>query len=316
MRGRWMGERLLLAAVAAVLVLAGCGASGDSGGDKAGGGEAPAVGSPEPARDAGASTPSQAAGQGGGAAGTTGSAGAIRLVDPGARIVRTANIRLEVGEGKLPSTIDQATTAMTRFDGTYVASNVTVPDDADGITTGQVTFRVPVANYEQALRELKGLGRYLGEDSSSKDVSSEFVDLNAQLTAWKAQERTYLKLLERARSINDVIAIQNQLSQAQQNIERLQGQINFLDDQSARSTIVLDLTEPGAAAAEPKGLLAKSWALAIDGLLAIAAATMVMAIWSLPFVLLGVIVFLVVRALRRSRQAPVAPPPAAPSAQA
>jgi Domain of unknown function (DUF4349) len=310
MQGRRMGGRVLAAAVVAML-LAGC-ASG--GGDQAGGGEAPSVGAPEPARDAGGTAQAQAPG-GGGAAATTGSAGTIRLADPGARIVRTANVRLEVGEGALASTIDRATAVVTKLDGTYVASNTTVADDGDGgAATGQVTFRVPVAAYEQALRELKGLGRYLGEDSSSKDVSSEFVDLNAQLTAWKAQERTYLKLLERARSINDVIAIQNQLSQVQQNIERLQGQINFLDDQSARSTIVLDLTEPGAAAAEPRGLLARAWAFALDGLLTMAAAAMVLAIWSLPLLLLGAIVLLGVRALRRSRRTPSSPP--APSAQA
>jgi hypothetical protein len=301
MDGRSMGGRLLLAALVAVLVLGGCSAGS---GDRTGWGEAPAAGGGGPARDAGTAS-ARAPGQ-------TGAASPIRLADPAARIVRTAKVRLEVEEGTLPAVIDRATAVVTKLDGAYVASNTTVGGDSgDGVTTGEVTFRVPVAAYEQALRELKGLGRYLGEDSGSKDVSSEFVDLNAQLTAWKAQERTYLRLLERARSINDVIAIQNQLSQAQQNIERLQGQINYLDDQSARSTIVLDLTEPGGAGGEPTGLLARAWAVALDGLLRMVAGAMVLAIWSLPFLLLGAITVALVRTLRRSRRAQ-----AAPSAQA
>jgi hypothetical protein len=323
MRGRSFGGRLVLAvAVAAlVLVLAGCGAGSK---DQSGGEASPGIPGPETARDSGSSTPPEQA-KGGAvtgpaavAGGATGAGTAtIRLADPGARIVRTANVRLEVGEGKLPSTIDRAGAIVTKLSGTYVSSNTTVGDDSNGgVTSGQVTFRVPVASYEQALRELKGLGRYLGEDSGSKDVSSEFVDLNAQLTAWKAQERTYLRLLDRARSIGDVIAIQNQLSQAQQNIERLQGQINFLDDQSARSTIVLDLTEPGGAVSRPKGLLAKSWEVAVDGLLAILAAVIVLTIWSAPFLVVAAIVVVVVRALRRSRRGSAASPPATPSAQA
>ena len=104
-----------------------------------------------------------------------------------------------------------------------------------------------------------------------------------------------------------IIAIQNQLSEAQQNIERLQGQINYLADQSARSTIVLDLSEPGAATAS-KGILARSWEVAVNGLVGIGAAIMVALIWSLPFVLVGGIVVVVVRQVRRGRrQGPVTP---------
>ena len=56
------------------------------------------------------------------------------------------------------------------------------------------------------------------------------------------------RLLDRAKSVTDVIAVQNQLQQVQSNIERLQGQLDHLEDQSSFSTIVLRLTEPGAAA--------------------------------------------------------------------
>jgi hypothetical protein len=300
MRGHKGGRRLLVGLVAlAALALAGCSGGG---GDQAGGVQS------QPVTESGSSGPGVAKDQAGaGTAASPAAGAAVRLGDPNTKLVRTANVRLEVGKGRLSDTIDRASAVVTRLDGDYVGSSTTVPrGGSDDVATGQVTFRVPVAAYEQALRELKGLGRYLGEESSSKDVSSEYVDLNAQLKAWKAQEATYLKLLERARSINDVIAIQNQLSEAQQNIERLQGQINYLGDQSARSTIVLDLTEPGGAAV-PKGRLARAWEVAWSGLATIGVATLVLLIWALPFALVGVGVVVVVRLLRRNRRAPVAP---------
>src|SRR4029450_6651386 len=92
-----------------------------------------------------------------------------------------------------------------------------------------------------------------------------------QLTAWRAQERVYLRLLDRARAIADVIAGQNQLQQVQANIERLQGQVDYLEDQSSFSTIVLALTEPGAAG-QPRGTFARAWQFALDGLVRMAAA--------------------------------------------
>ena len=305
MQGHKGGRRLLIGLVVlAVVALAGCSRGG---GDQSGGG-APSAQPATEGGSTGSAGPGVAKDQAGaGTSAAPAAGGAVRLADPNSKLVRTANVRLEVGKGKLSDTIDRASAVVTGLGGDYVGSSTTVPrGGSDDVATGQVTFRVPVDKYEQALRELKGLGRYLGEESSSKDVSSEYVDLNAQLKAWKAQEATYLKLLDKARSINDVIAIQNQLSEAQQNIERLQGQINYLGDQSARSTIVLDLTEPGGVTAT-KGTLARAWEVAVNGLVAIGVAAMVLLIWTLPFALLGLGVVVVVRLLRRNRRAPVTP---------
>jgi hypothetical protein len=236
------------------------------------------------------------------AKGSAGAAAEVRLVDLGNRIVRTAKVELEVGKGTLDETIDRATDVVTRAEGTYVGSSTSVP--GQGPASGEVTFRVPVDAFEAILRELKGLGTYRGERSSTEDVTNQYVDLRGQLTAWRAQERVYLRLLGRARSIGDVIAVQNQLQQVQSNIERLQGQVNHLEDQSSFSTIVLDLTEPGAGgAAQPRGRLERAWATAVSGLGVMAAAALVALVWLTPLAVLAGLVLLLLRAARRPRPA-------------
>jgi Domain of unknown function (DUF4349) len=226
----------------------------------------------------------------------------VRLVDLGNRIVRTATVDLEVGKGTLNQTIDRATAVVTRAEGTYVGSSTSVP--GQGPAGGEVTFRVPVDAFETILRQLKGLGTYRGEKSSTEDVTTRYVDLRGQLTAWRAQQRVYLRLLGRARSIGDVIAVQNQLQQVQSNIERLQGQVNYLEDQSSFSTIVLNLTEPGAGgAARPRGRLERAWATALDGLGVMAAAALVALVWLTPVAVLAGLVLLLLRAARRPRPA-------------
>jgi hypothetical protein len=236
------------------------------------------------------------------AKGSAGAAAEVRLVDLGNRIVRTAKVDLEVGKGTLDETIDRATDVVTRAEGTYVGSSTSVP--GQGPASGEVTFRVPVDAFEAILRELKGLGTYRGERSSTEDVTNQYVDLRGQLTAWRAQERVYLRLLGRARSIGDVIAVQNQLQQVQSNIERLQGQVNHLEDQSSFSTIVLNLTEPGAGgAAQPRGRLERAWATAVSGLGVMAAAALVALVWLTPLAVLAGLVLLLLRAARRPRPA-------------
>jgi hypothetical protein len=106
--------------------------------------------------------------------------------------------------------------------------------------------------------------------------------------------------------VTDVIAVQNQLQQVQSNIERLQGQVNYLEDQSSFSTIVLHVSEPGAAgpAAPPSGRLARAWATAVNGLGVMAAAVLVGVVWLTPLVVVAGLVLLGLRALRRPRPAP------------
>jgi CHASE2 domain-containing sensor protein len=111
-------------------------------------------------------------------------------------------------------------------------------------------------------------------------------------------------LLGRARSIGDVIAVQNQLQQVQSNIERLQGQVNHLEDQSSFSTIVLNLSEPGAGGtAQPRSRLERAWATAVSGLAVMGAAALVGLVWLTPVAALAFLVLLVLRAVRRPRPA-------------
>jgi hypothetical protein len=286
-------------ALVAMLVVAGCSRGGGGGGGAATGGGTEAQVAPAADRATSASDQAAPAGK----AGSTQAAAQVRLVDLGNRIVRTATVDLEVGKDRLNDTINRATEVVTRAKGIYVASSTSVPDGDPA--NGQVTFRVPVDAFEQVLRELKTLGTYRGEQSSTEDVTNQYVDLNGQLAAWRAQERVYLRLLDRARSIADVIAVQNQLQQVQSNIERLQGQLNHLEDQSSFSTIVLHLSEPGAGgpAGPPQGRLARAWATAVSGLGVMAAAVLVGVVWLTPVAVLAGLVLLALRTFRRPRPA-------------
>lgn len=296
------GRAAVGVALVAMVIVAGCSAGGDDGGGSAGGetqvGPAADQAATEQDRSAQAAPADHA-----GKAGSADAASQVRLVDLGNRIVRTANVDLEVGKGRLNATINQATDVVRRAKGIYVGSSTSVPSGEPA--SGQVTFRVPVDAFEPVLRELKGLGTYRGEKSSTDDVTNQYVDLNGQLAAWRAQERVYLRLLDRAKSVTDVIAVQNQLQQVQSNIERLQGQLNYLEDQSSFSTIVLQLSEPGAAgsAGESSGRLARAWATAVNGLGVMAAAVLVAVVWLTPLVVVAGLVLFGLRVLRRPRPA-------------
>jgi hypothetical protein len=67
-----------------------------------------------------------------------------------------------------------------------------------------------------------------------------------------------LALLAKAQTISDIIAVQNQIGQITGLIEQLKGQIKYLDDHTAYSTVTVTLTEAGAPA---KTAPTDSWGL-------------------------------------------------------
>jgi len=304
MRSRAGGAAAGLVGLALLALVAGCTAGGKEAASSSGASQAAN-------RAAGSAAPSALAGAGASGGSSAGSE-KLQLIDLGNRIVRKATVSLQVGKGTLNDSINRATDIVTRHQGIYVSASTTVPDGG-GAASGQVAFKVPVAAFETTLRELKGLGKYRGEDSSSEDVTTQFIDLNAQLASWRAQDQVYLRLLNNAKSISDVISIQTRLQEVQSNIDRLQGQVNYLDDASSFSIITLSLTESGAAPAsgrQPGNRLARAWATAVGGLAAMAAAALVAVVWLVPLGLLALVALWLLRVARRRGMLPPAPEPA------
>ena len=89
------------------------------------------------------------------------------------------------------------------------------------------------------------------EHISGQDVSAQYVDLQARLANEEVQRLAMLTLLGRAQSVADIIAIQTQLGQITQQIEQLKGQIQYLDHNTAYSTVTVDIAELGVTATAP-----------------------------------------------------------------
>jgi len=171
---------------------------------------------------------------------------------------------------------------------------------------GVYTLRIPSAAFETTLAAIRRLGDVRGESLRGDDVTAQYVDLEARLRNWRAQEAVLLDLMARARSIPDTITVQQQLSQIQQQIEEIEGQRRVLDDQTSFGTITLTLAAPGAAsaAAEPSSTLASAWTDAVGVTLAVLGGTLVVLGAVLPIALIAVLILGGWVAVRRRRLRP------------
>lgn len=107
---------------------------------------------------------------------------------------------------------------------------------------GSIVIRVPSKSYEEAVSGIKTLAIKVERDSTNvRDVSAEYVDIEAQLNNLRSEEEQYLSIMKKAVKVEDILNISSRLADVRGRIERMQAQFNYLSKQIEMSTISVDL---------------------------------------------------------------------------
>ena len=128
--------------------------------------------------------------------------------------------------------------------GGYVVSSNLYQDTSTGkeVPQANIVIRVPSEKLDEALAKIKeGAVDVPHENRSGQDVTSQYVDLQAQLKAKEAAEKKLLEILDQATRAEDVLAIYLQVQSVQTEIEQLKGQIKYLEESAALSAISVQL---------------------------------------------------------------------------
>ncbi len=208
-------------------------------------------------------------------------------------------------------TRDKVAGLAVKYNGYVVSSDFRGRDQS---LNGTITIRVAADKYDEAMAEIRALGiRVVSEQSSTQDVTAQYIDLKARLTNAQATEAQYLTLLTRAQQISDIMLVQDKLSQVRQTIEQLQGQIGYLENTSATSLIAVTIMPDGSSQPVVEG----DWSFtdhvksAAHGFIEFGKVFLTVLIWVGIFVPVWGTV-LGVRYWRRKKKRTQAPPPPAP----
>ena len=104
--------------------------------------------------------------------------------------------------------------------------------------------RIPTNNFQPIIEHISNDVKTFDRKSISlKDVTEEFIDLEARLKAKKALENRYLQLLNKARNVKEMLEIEREIANIREEIEAKQGRLNYLKNQVSYSTINLEFYE-------------------------------------------------------------------------
>ena len=110
-----------------------------------------------------------------------------------------------------------------------------------------VSVRVPAELLGQFLQRLKDMAVEVEyENSTSQDVTTDFVDNEARLRVLRSTEARLLEFHSRAVNVEETVNLEAELSRVQLEIESIQGRLRFMAETSAYSLVNVALTtEPG-----------------------------------------------------------------------
>ena len=108
---------------------------------------------------------------------------------------------------------------------------------------GWISLRIPADGYSQMMLLLAEQGKIRNKEESSRDVTMEYIDLEARIGNMQAQEERIRDLLGKANTIEEILQIEKELTRIRGDLESMQGEFKYLRDRVDYSTISINLEE-------------------------------------------------------------------------
>ncbi len=216
------------------------------------------------------------------------------------KLIRNASLSLEV-----KSVVDALRDARKVANNhSAMLSDSRIEGDDDGTRRGVITIRVPSERFDAAIDDFKGIGEVKGQSTEVKDVTKAYLDLETRLQVKRETEQRLRELLRSGTGkVTDVLKVERELERVVTEIERMEGERRYYDQQIALSTIVLNLFEAKARPGPISAAFSSSLQVLSLSFSALIYVVIVLVPWLLAAVLVWVIVALVRRFVRARRRA-------------
>jgi len=220
--------------------------------------------------------------------------------------IKTANV--SVNTDRFDFATDELRNIVTIYGGffesssTYSYSNMRNP-----YKRLNATIRVPAAQYEAALKAVESLGKHISTTESSREVSSEYYDLESRVGIKKTEEARLLALIEQATQLSQLIELEQRLGEVRTDVELYESRMKQIDSLASYSTIRLEITEVSDEEKEEDdgffARLKKGFVDSVTGTLnALQAIVIFLAYVSVPVVLIGLLAFVAILILRKFKK--------------
>lgn len=223
--------------------------------------------------------------------------------------------RLIIREGNMDIVVentDDSLAEITRLadsnGGWVVSTNVF---DSGQAKSGNITIRVPVEQFDATMEQIRQASiEVRSESTNSQDVTEEYVDLDARVANLEATADRVRSFLDESRNVEEALAVNQELSRLEGEIESLKARMKYLNESAAFSRLDIHLTPDVLSQPieiggwQPEGVVRDAFEMLISALETLGTVAIWGGVFCLPLVLLiGVPLFFVGRTIYRRRRA-------------
>lgn len=155
---------------------------------------------------------------------------------PGQMLIWTGSITIEVASITNAST---QITAQAKAAGGYVESSSR--HDFSNRPAATMVLRIPSDRLETMLGSMDGLGHVTEKSLSSRDVTDQYIDMQARLETRKKLRDRLENLLERADEVKDVLAIEKELTRLQADIDSMTARLKAMKGKVDYASLTIQL---------------------------------------------------------------------------
>jgi len=198
-------------------------------------------------------------------------------------------------------------------EGAFVVSVNESGSNADADPYVDMTIRVPAARFDEVMSLVAGMaskGTTPTQSESAEDVTNQYVDLGARLESLEAARQRLMEIMAEAQSAEDLLYAEQQLTQREAEIASIKGQMQYLSQSAALSSITISLqpyilSQPVDDTWRPAETVRRAWEALLSSLRGFGDFAIVLGIAVLPWLIaIGVVLYVVVRIVRsRMRRA-------------
>ncbi len=177
------------------------------------------------------------------------------IADMTEKIIYTGDAELETTE--FDDALEQVQSLVKELGGFMESTSVSgnnyysISRGSTGGRYANFTIRVPSDKFRQLMNSLPAIGNVPYSYTSMENITMEYYDTQSRLEAYRTQETRLLEMLAVAETVDDMLAIQQQLTEVQYEIDSLSSRLRYYDHQVNYSTVTLTVQEVTEYTPEP-----------------------------------------------------------------
>jgi len=160
------------------------------------------------------------------------------------KIRKSANVQLEAERDDYETAKLSLEGLVSKNKGYYTSKNENKYQYGDKeYKTFTMTFKVPFDMFESAVSDLRNVAEVKSLNINADDMTTQYNDIKVYLDNYKLEREKLQKLYNNAEEIEDLIMIQERLTQVQRMIDSYESQLKNIERVTDYSTVYVNLQE-------------------------------------------------------------------------